>query len=221
MNLSLYVVTDSALSGGKTHEEVAKAAVSGGTNVIQLRDKDMSGSMLFETAKRMRAICEGRAIFIVNDRLDVAIAANADGVHLGQDDLPVRDARGIAPENFIIGVSVGSVDEALKGVADGANYLAVSPVFSTVSKADAGEGHGVELIKEIRKVLPKIPLVAIGGINKNNAAELIVAGLDGVAVISAVVSSRDIKSAARELSGIVRDAKSGMKRNENENEDKI
>lgn len=207
MKLNLYVVTDEKLSNGKSHEEIAELAVSGGADVIQLRDKDMTSSELYHTAVRMREICKNKALFIVNDRLDIALASKADGVHLGQDDLPVSEARRLVPKDFIIGLSVGSLEEAEKGISDGADYIAVSPVFSTASKADAGVGHGVKLIEEIRKAFPEIPLVAIGGINESNAGDLIKAGLDGVAVISAVVSQSDIKNAAERLSKIICEAK--------------
>ncbi|MDO5845020.1 MAG: thiamine phosphate synthase [Methanocorpusculum sp.] len=207
MKLNLYVVTDNKLSNGKSHEEITKEAVAGGADVIQLRDKEMSSAELFQTAVRMREICKGKAMFIVNDRLDIALASKANGVHLGQDDLPLNEARRLVPKNFIIGLSVGSLEEAVRGAADGADYIAVSPVFSTDSKADAGEGHGIALIEEIKKALPEIPLIAIGGINENNAGELINAGLDGVAVISAVVSQQNIKKAAERLSKIISEAK--------------
>ena len=110
---------------------------------------------------------------------------------------------------MIIGASVGSVDEALKAVKDGADYVAVSPVFDTTSKDDAGKGHGIETIKEIRKALPDFPIIGIGGINKSNAESVIKAGLDGIAVISAVVSTRDIKKSAEELSELILKCKNG------------
>lgn len=207
MKMNLYVVTDEKLSNGKSHEELAELAAAGGADVIQLRDKEMSSAELYSTAVRMREICKDKALFIVNDRLDIALASNADGVHLGQDDLPLIEARRLSPKNFIIGLSVGSLEEARKGVAEGADYIAVSPVFSTPSKSDAGEGHGIKLIEEIKKEFPKIPLVGIGGINENNAVDVIKAGLDSVAVISAVVSQPDVKKSAERLSKIISEAK--------------
>ena len=203
----LYVVTDEMLSHGKSHAEIASEAVAGGASIIQLRDKTASSLKLFSDAKKIAEICRGKAIFIVNDRIDIALASGADGVHLGQDDIPADAARKICGENFLIGVSVGSLAEAEKAVADGADYVAVSPVYSTASKADAGAGHGLSLVSEIRKAFPAMPLVGIGGLNRDNAAEAVAAGLDSVAVISAVVSAADIKSAAEELSKIISEAK--------------
>lgn len=203
----LYVVTDEMLSHGKSHAEIASEAVAGGASIIQLRDKTASSLKLFSDAKKVAEICRGKAIFIVNDRIDIALASGADGVHLGQDDIPADAARKICGENFLIGVSVGSLAEAEKAAADGADYVAVSPVYSTASKADAGAGHGLSLVSEIRKAFPAMPLVGIGGLNRDNAAEAVAAGLDSVAVISAVVSAADIKSAAEELSKIISEAK--------------
>ena len=202
----LYVVTDEKLSRGLTHAEIARRAVAGGADVIQLRDKDKSSRELYEIACEIREICRDRARFFVNDRLDIALAAEADGVHLGQDDLPIEAARRVAPQNFLIGISVGNAGEALAAQSAGADYVAVSPVFSTPSKTDAGTGHGVAAIREIRAAV-NCPVIGIGGINAANAAELIAAGLDGVAVISAVASAPDVTDAAQNLSAIIREAK--------------
>ena len=130
-------------------------------------------------------------LFIVNDRLDVALACGADGVHLGQDDIRVGVARQIAPPGFIIGVSVGTVDEAIRAEQEGADYIAVSPVFSTASKNDAGPGRGLIVLREIRRSV-SVPVIAIGGITMDNVREVITAGADGVAVISVVVGSKNI-----------------------------
>jgi thiamine-phosphate pyrophosphorylase len=134
----------------------------------------------------------------VNDRVDIALAANADGVHLGQDDMPLSHARIVMPRPYCIGISVGSVEEALNAFRDGADYVAVSPVFRTGSKKDAGPGLGTGLIKAIRKSVP-IPVIGIGGIGIGNIREVIEAGADGIAVISAVVGAEDIAQAAYEL----------------------
>ncbi|MDR0438699.1 MAG: thiamine phosphate synthase [Methanocalculaceae archaeon] len=202
----LYVVTDETLSRGLTHTEIACCSVVGGANVIQLRDKYKSSRELYEIACEIRKFCQNRALFFVNDRLDIAIAAGADGVHLGQNDLPIEAVRKIVPQNFLIGISVGNVDEAVAAESAGADYVAVSPVFSTLSKMDAGVGCGIEAIRKIRATV-KCPVIGIGGINADNAAELIEAGLDGVAVISAVVSASNVTAAAQNLSEIIRDAK--------------
>lgn len=203
----LYVVTDEHLSHGKTHAEIAEEAVRGGASVIQLRDKTASSRDLYTVACSLRDICKGKARFIVNDRLDIALASHADGVHLGQDDLPVSVARMLSGPDFIIGVSVGSVEEAGKAIADGASYIAVSPVFSTASKPDAGEGHGLSLVREIKSRYPWIPLVGIGGLSLTTVKDAINAGLDSIAVISAVVSQSDITDAACRMVAAIEEAK--------------
>ena len=206
MAYDLYVVTDEMLSNGLSHAEIARQAVAGGATVIQLRDKCMSSRALFTAALDIREITRGKALFIVNDRVDIALASGADGVHLGQDDLPVAEARRIVPDDFVIGISVGSVEEAVAAEKGGADYVAVSPVFSTDSKPDAGEGHGIEMIGGVRAAV-SCPVLGIGGINRGNVSALIAAGLDGAAVISAVVSAPDIAAAARDMVGIIHDAK--------------
>ncbi|MFA5311953.1 MAG: thiamine phosphate synthase [Methanomassiliicoccales archaeon] len=207
MRYDLYVVTDRELANGLAHAEIARRAAMGGANVIQLRDKHLSRRELYITALEVRQVTrENNATFIVNDDLDVALAAKADGVHLGQDDLPVEAARRIVPNDFIIGISVSNASQALKAQEGGADYVALSPVFDTASKDDAGAGRGLEVLKGIRKAVT-IPVIAIGGIDKKNLPSVIDAGADGVAVISAVVGQKDIEAAARELKVILTKAK--------------
>ncbi len=208
MNYNLYVVTDEELSHGRSHAEIARMAVAGGADVIQLRDKTIKGAELFSVAREISAICKGKSLFIVNDRVDIALASGADGVHLGQSDMPVSAVRQLVSDRFIIGISVSSVEEARIGVADGADYVAVSPVFSTPSKADAGAGCGLDMVRQIRAAVPaRIPVIGIGGLNAENAAEAVQAGLDGIAVISAVVSQPDITAAAAALACVIAEAK--------------
>jgi thiamine-phosphate pyrophosphorylase len=207
MNFELYVITDEAIAGGRSHVEIAQQALRGGADVIQLRDKGRSCAELACVGREIAAIIrKAGAVFIVNDRLDVAIACGADGVHLGQDDMRLSTARQLAPPGFIIGISVGTVAEAIDAEREGADYIALSPTFSTISKEDAGCGHGLERLREIRRAV-SLPLVAIGGINRHNARDVIAAGADGIAVISAVVASPDITSAARELKDLVQESK--------------
>jgi thiamine-phosphate pyrophosphorylase len=207
MNYDLYVITDEAISNGLSHAEVAKCAIAGGADVIQLRDKNYGCHELVSVGRALRALTKRTStLFIVNDRLDVALACGADGVHLGQDDMRASVARQIAPPGFIIGVSAGTVEEAERAEREGADYIAVSPVFPTASKGNAGPGHGLDLLRKIRNKVT-IPVIAIGGISQENAQDVIAAGADGVAVISAVVGSPDITRAARELKAIVRKAK--------------
>jgi thiamine-phosphate pyrophosphorylase len=200
---NLYVITDEAIAGGLSHAEIAQRAIAGGADVIQLRDKTCGCLELFKAGRALRIITKKTGtLFIVNDRLDVALACSADGVHLGQDDLRIDVARQIAPPGFIIGVSVGTVQEALEAERKGADYIAVSPLFSTSSKNNAGPGHGLDRLREIRRNV-SIPVIAIGGIKPDNVREVIAAGADGVAVISAVIGSPDISAAARELRELV------------------
>lgn len=207
MNFDLYVITDEMIGGGRSHAEMAQRAVDGGADVIQLRDKTCSPLELLRAARELRSVTrKSGTLFIINDRLDVAIACGADGVHLGQDDIPVSTARQLAPPGFIIGISVGTVGEAMQAEREGADYLALSPTFSTASKDDAGPGHGLDRLREIRRAV-SVPVIAIGGISRQNAGEVIGAGADGIAVISAVVASPDITAAARELREIVREGK--------------
>jgi thiamine-phosphate pyrophosphorylase len=205
--MELYIVTDRKASRGRDHMSMVRAALDGGADVIQLRDKDLSGRDLYALAREMASLVHAsRARFIVNDRLDIALAAGADGVHLGQYDLPVAAARSLSPPSFIIGVSVGSVEEALAAERDGADYIALSPVFSTPTKDDAGPGHGLEVLREIKAAV-KLPVIAIGGVNAGNVTEVVGAGADGVAVISAVLGADDVEAAARSMRELVIRAK--------------
>lgn len=205
--MELYIVTDRKASRGRDHMSMVRAALDGGADVIQLRDKDLSGRDLYALAREMASLVHAsRARFIVNDRLDIALAAGADGVHLGQYDLPVAAARSLSPPSFIIGASVGSVEEALAAERDGADYIALSPVFSTPTKDDAGPGHGLEVLREIKAAV-KLPVIAIGGVNAGNVTEVVGAGADGVAVISAVLGADDVEAAARSMRELVIRAK--------------
>lgn len=211
MAYDLYVITDEGVGHGFSHAEIAQRAIAGGADVIQLRDKWLSGQELLAAATAVREITrDAGALFIVNDRLDVALAAGADGVHLGENDLPIDHARKITPPGFIIGASVGSVATAVSAEAAGADYVVLSPTFSTASKADAGPGHGLTILSAIRSAISH-PLLAIGGINPGNVGDVIAAGADGVAVISAVVGQPDITAAAREMRGLIAAAKAGRR----------
>jgi thiamine-phosphate pyrophosphorylase len=207
MNYELYIITDENIGLGWTHAEIAKLAIAGGADAIQLRDKSCSSSELVRIGRIIRGITRrSGTLFIVNDRLDVALACSADGVHLGQGDMRTDVARQIAPPAFIIGVSVSNVKEACRAEREGADYVVLSPTFSTGSKPDAGPGHGLDVLREIRRKV-SVPVIAIGGINRDNICEVIASGADGVAVISAVVGSADITAAARELKNLIRHCK--------------
>lgn len=197
---------------GRTHAEIARLAIAGGADVIQLRDKTCSSSELVRIGRILRGITrESSTLFIVNDRLDVALACGADGVHLGQGDMRTDVARQIAPPGFIIGVSASTVEEAVLAERDGADYVALSPTFSTGSKSDAGPGHGLGMLRDIRQNVA-VPVIAIGGINRENICRVFAAGADGVAIISAVVGARDITAAARDLKNLITRSKTARRK---------
>ena len=211
MKCDLYVITDETIAGGLTHAEIAERAIAGGADVIQLRDKACGSRELLQIGQTLRTITKKTGtLFIVNDRLDVALACGADGVHLGQDDIRADVARQLAPPGFIIGVSVGTVDEAVRAEQEGADYIAPSPVFSTASKHDAGQGLGLEAVREIRQSV-SVPVIAIGGITFDNVNGVIAAGAEGVAVISVVVGSRNIPATARELRKRILESKAALR----------
>jgi thiamine-phosphate pyrophosphorylase len=203
-NWQLYVITDEQLGKGRSHAEIARSAIEGGADVIQLRDKSASSRKLYEDAIIIRKITrDAKIIFIVNDRLDIALAVEADGVHVGQQDLPARMARQLIGENRILGVSAETIGEAIQAEEHGADYLGVGPIFEArTTKPDAGEPKGLLLLQQIRQKC-QIPIIAIGGINQINAREVIQAGADGIAVISAIIAAEDIAAASRELKNIV------------------
>jgi thiamine-phosphate diphosphorylase len=196
----LHVVTDAKVSRGRSHLEVAEAAIAGGADVLQLRDKEASGGRLYREALQLRKLTrDAKVPFIVNDRLDIALAVDADGVHVGQSDLPASVVRGVMGPGKILGVSVDTVEEAVQAEKDGADYLGVGPVFEARgTKPDAGEPVGLDRIARIRRHC-RLPIVAIGGINADNVRRVREAGADAVAVISAIVSADDISHATRQL----------------------
>ncbi len=203
VNHSLHVLTDEELSRGRDTIDVVRAAIQGGATVIQLRDKNASTRHLIELGRTLRELTRAADVtFIVNDRADVALAVDADGVHVGQDDLPASDARRIVGAQKLVGVSASSVAEAMQAEHDGADYIGTGSVFVTSSKPDAGVPIGLDGLQQIARAV-SIPVVAIGGINAQNAASCVVAGAAGVAVISAVVSAADVERAARELRAII------------------
>ncbi len=198
MDLTLYVLTAREASG-RSHEEQVERAIEGGATAIQLREKALPARTVVEIGRRIAEICNRSGVlFIVNDRADVAVACGADGVHVGQDDLPVPVARQIVGRGTIVGASVGTVAEAWRAQADGADYLGVGSVFPTSTKPDGGEPLGVAALAEVIRAV-RVPVVGIGGITAENAAEVIRAGAAGVAVVAAVVGQDDIAAAARRL----------------------
>jgi thiamine-phosphate pyrophosphorylase len=204
----LYVITDEALGGGRSHEEQARAALAGGAGLIQLRDKTAATRRLYEAALAIRGLTRSAgALLIVNDRLDIALAADADGLHVGPGDLPVSVARRLLRPGMILGASAGTPAEAIAAERDGADYLGVGAVYEARgSKADAGAPVGPERVREIRAAV-RIPIVGIGGIKADNAGAVIAAGADGVAVITGVVAARDIEAAAARFAEAIRAAR--------------
>jgi thiamine-phosphate diphosphorylase len=196
--LRLVVVTD-ADCGGRDLVDVVRAALRGGAPAIQLRMKDGAARDMVEMAQALLAETRpAGALLFVNDRVDVAVIAGADGAHVGQDDLPVGAARRVSPPGFLLGVSAESVELALQAEAEGADYVGVGPVYATGSKADAGEPIGLGRIAEVAAAV-KIPVVGIGGIAVGSARAVVESGAAGVAVISAVMRADDPESATREL----------------------
>ncbi len=198
VDYTLYFCTDRGLMSCDTIEESVERAVAGGAGVVQLREKDCTSREFYELAKRVLKITRANNVpLIINDRVDICLAAGADGVHLGQKDLPCREARRILGENAIIGVSAALPEEAAQAQADGADYLGVGAVFTTSTKSDT-RPVTPEIIRQIRAAVT-IPFVVIGGVNKDNILTLKGLGINGAAVVSAVAAQKDITAAAREM----------------------
>jgi thiamine-phosphate pyrophosphorylase len=206
-NYELYVITDSRLGGGRSVLEQATAAIAGGADVIQLREPTMATADLVDLGRAVRELTnQTNTTFIVNDRVDVALVVDADGVHLGQDDMRPVDARALLGLDRIIGVSAGNPRELQLVLEQGADYIGVGPVYQTNSKGDAGVAIGPDGIAVVRR-LTNLPLVAIGGLSADNLAPVIAAGADGLAVISAVIAQPDIAEAARSIKDAVQRAR--------------
>ncbi len=201
VDYTLYVCTDQKLMSSATIEESVEQAILGGCTVIQLREKDSSSREFYETAKRVKEITEKYQVpLIINDRVDIALAVDADGVHVGQSDLPAKVVREILGEDKIIGVSAARVEEAVQAEKDGADYLGVGAMFATGTKTNT-RSVSIEYLKKICSSV-QIPIVAIGGIHEDNAASLKNTGIAGLAVVSAVVAQPDVAQAAARLKKI-------------------
>lgn len=189
----VYLITDRTLSG-LSHARMARSAISVGVRVIQLREKQLTRKELFREALALRAFTKRHGVtFIVNDYVDIALAVGADGVHLGQEDMPVEETRRIIGKKKIIGVSTHSLRQALKAQEDGADYIGFGPIFPTATK-DAGAPKGLKMLREVRSHI-EIPIVAIGGITQENFITVLDAGADSAAVMSAILKG-DIKKNA-------------------------
>ena len=193
----LYVIIDPDACGGRDAREVARLALEGGARVLQWRDKRRDKGEQLADARAIRALCRERSVtFIVNDHADVAVAVDADGVHLGQNDLPIEAVRPIVGER-VIGVSTNNADEARAAEAAGADYIAVGSIFATRSK-EVTRPASLDRLREVKAAV-RVPVVAIGGIDASNIASVVDAGADAAAVISAVCGAGDVRASAAEL----------------------
>jgi thiamine-phosphate pyrophosphorylase len=198
VDYTLYLVTDRALMSTPTLEEGVEQAIRGGVTLVQLREKQASSLEFYQTALRVKSITDSYDVpLIINNRVDIALAVDAGGVHVGQSDLPAACVREILGPDKILGVSASSLEEALIAVEDGADYLGVGAMFATGTKTDA-DITTIEELKRIRQAVP-VPIVVIGGINKHTLPCFAGTGIDGIAVVSAIIAAADVEAAAREL----------------------
>ncbi len=203
INYTLYLVTDRDLMSTKTLEEAVEQAIMGGCTLVQLREKIASSRDFYQTAIKVKAITDNYDVpLIINDRVDIALAIGADGVHVGQSDLPAGVVRKIIGKDKILGVSAGTVEKAIEAQRDGADYIGVGALFSTSTKTDAKSVSLDTLMKIIKEV--SIPVVGIGGINAENAVKLKNTGIDGIAVVSAIIAQKDIRLSAEKMLKIFR-----------------
>jgi len=208
INLDLYLVTDRDLSLGRSLDWVVETAAKGGVTIVQLREKNMETRDFIEEAQRIQKILKSYNIpLLINDRVDVALAIGADGVHLGQKDMPYQMARNILGDKAIIGLSVESIEQAKEANQFDVDYIAISPVFTTPTKEELTQELGIKGVKEITS-LSRHPAVGIGSIKAYNAQEIIEAGADGIAVVSGICSADDPEEAASELRKKVQQGKS-------------
>lgn len=203
---SLYIVTDKKIAGCHSMTQIVKSAIIGGATIVQYREKTTNTKEMVKQARLLHKITiKTKTPLIINDRIDIALAIGAEGVHVGQDDMPALLARKIIGIKMILGVSVNTVKQAIQAEKDGADYIGAGPVFKTLTKLDADPAIGLQKLKNIKKAV-SIPVVAIGGINAKNIKSIIQIA-DGVAVVSTVVGAKNPKTAAKELSEIVKNYK--------------
>ena len=200
--LQLYAVTDSRWLNGNSLAEVVEKALAGGVTCVQLREKHLPFDEFLRTAKEIKALCQNYHVpFIVDDNLDIALACDADGLHIGQNDMPAAKARQLLGPDKILGVSAQTAQQAVTACRDGADYLGVGAVFPTGTKTDAVEVP-LDMLKTITAAVD-IPVVAIGGINADNITQLSGTGIAGAAVVSAIFAQKDIKKAAANLRQLI------------------
>ncbi len=207
VDYSLYLVTDREILGGRDLFAAVAAAIQGGVTLVQLREKKASTREFFAIAQKMKELVHSFGVpLIINDRLDIALAVDADGLHIGQDDLPLPVARKLLGPGKILGYSVSTVEEAIYGEKHGADYLGAGAVFPTASKDVSEPPIGIAVLREIRAAV-RIPVVAIGGINKERIPEVRATGVAGIAVISAILGAPDVAGAARDLAAAWREGR--------------
>lgn len=198
IDYSLYLVTDRNILKNRDLKDEVENAIKGGVTLVQLREKECGGKDFLKYAIEVKEITDKYNIpLIINDRVDIALAIDAAGVHVGQNDIPAKVVRELIGKNKVLGISASNLEEAKKAVEDGADYLGVGAIYSTSTKKDA-KNVKLNMLKEIRDNI-KIPIVAIGGIDKNNAKEVIECNIDGIAVVSAILSENNIELAAKNL----------------------
>ncbi|WP_010257256.1 thiamine phosphate synthase [Myroides injenensis] len=203
-DLSLYLVTDSILTKGKSLEYIVEQAVLGGVTMVQLREKEANTKDFYNTAIRLKKCLSYYNIpLIINDRIDIALACDAAGVHIGQNDMPCDIARKLLGPYKIIGLSVDCIEDVKAANAMDIDYIGISPIFNTPTKSNTASPFGIEGVKQAMK-LTNHPAITIGGIQNQNAKEVIQTGVNGIAVVSAIISSEEPQLAAKELSNIIK-----------------
>ncbi|WP_278452202.1 thiamine phosphate synthase [Thomasclavelia spiroformis] len=203
-SLLLYAVTDRRWSNNDTFYKLIEESLEGGVTFLQLREKNLDTDSFFKEAIKIKELCKKYNVpFIINDNVEIALKSNADGIHVGQDDMGVKEVRKLIGKDKILGVSVQTVEQALLAQSQGANYLGVGSIFTTTSKDDA-KSVSINTLKEICNAV-NIPVVAIGGIDKDNVKQLSQTGISGIAVISAIYANKNIKSATMKLKELIKE----------------
>ena len=205
-DFDFYFITDSNLSLKGIFSDVDNA-LKAGCKIIQYREKNKDFNTMIDEAKHLKKKCKNKAIFLINDYLDIALAVDADGIHIGKTDVSFKDVKKLLGNKKIIGISVDNIEEAKAAEFAGADYVGLGPIFQTTTKKDAGKIIGIEMLKNVRKNII-IPIVAIGGISKKNVADVIKNGADAAAAISAVVNSDDVYREVNDFIRIIRECKS-------------
>jgi len=205
-NFDFYFITDSDLSKNDIYSDTENA-IKAGCKIVQYREKNKTKEEIFREAKKLKKTCEGKAIFLINDYIDIALACNADGIHIGQDDVSYETARTLLGKDKIIGLTVHSLEEAIEAERLGVDYIGLAPIFKTGTKEDARDPIGIDIIKIVKKNV-NLPIVAVGGINKNNVQEIIESGADSVVSIYGVLNSNDVYDEIKDFINIIKRCKS-------------